>query len=478
MNKKLPPIQLNMLMNVLLTLTSILIPLITMPYVARTLGAEGVGKVYFSQSVVTAFAAAAELGIPVYGIRACAMVRDDREKLSRTALEILIINLLTSAAAYIIMGITLLTVPKLAAGRRLILIMSSTIIFNAAGCEWLYKALEKYTYITIRTVLFKIAAMTAVFVLVRSPSDYIIYGWLTIFAALASDIVNLCLLHRYADVSRAAGLCRRPDLRRHLPAMFILFMLSAATMVYTNLDMTFLGFMKGDAEAGLYGVSVRIKLVLVSLITSVGAVLLPRTSSHYDKGEISEFGHLIGATLTAVNVVSIPVAFYFVLFADECIAVLAGSGFCGAVLPMRIIVPSIVIIGISGILGMQMLVPMGKETEVAGAAWLGAAVDIVLNLILIPGYASAGAAAATLVSELAVMLMLIRSVHRCGTGTMIDIRVIEISLCVSALSVPAGIWVKTITAGPLVCMIISAFCYFGVYAVIMLVLRRKKWIII
>ena len=103
MNTKQPSVQLNMLMNVILTLSSIIFPLITLPYVTRVLGPEAVGKVYFASSVVTVLSVFAELGIPVYGIRACAKVRDDREKLSRTAKEILTVNLITCLAVYLLL---------------------------------------------------------------------------------------------------------------------------------------------------------------------------------------------------------------------------------------------------------------------------------------------------------------------------------------------------------------------------------------
>jgi len=396
-----------MLMNALLTLSSIIIPVITLPYVTRVLGAEGVGRVYFASSVVAGFAMFAELGIPVYGVRACARVRDDRAELSRTVREIMMINLISCIAVYICFAVLIHTVPRFTEDRLLLTIMSSTMILNCVGAEWLYKAIEKYTYITVRSLTFKLIALIAMFVMVRDESDYVIYGAITIFAASASNILNLCSLHMFADLKPAG----RHDLARHLPGMLMLFALAAATTIYTNLDLAILDFMKGDAEAGLYGVSVKIKLVIVSLITSVSAVLLPRNSFYYEKNRREEFYSLIARTMKAVITVSVPVALAFMIFARQCIYVLAGDSFSGAVMPMIIIMPSVVFIGISNIIGIQMLVPAGCERTVVAAAVIGAVVDLILNLILIPRFASSGAAAATLAAEICVTAYMLYSVR-------------------------------------------------------------------
>ena len=175
-----------MAMNAALTLSSIIFPLITIPYVTRVLGAEGVGRVFFASSVTAFFAMFAQFGIPVYGIRACARVRDDHSGLSKTVREVLTINMITCAAAYIVFAAVVGTVPRLAEDRLLMIIMSSSMLLNAIGAEWLYKALEKYTYITVRSVVFKLIALAGLFMLVRNETDYVMYGVITVFAASAS----------------------------------------------------------------------------------------------------------------------------------------------------------------------------------------------------------------------------------------------------------------------------------------------------
>ena len=201
----------NFIMNTILTLSSFVFPLITFPYVSRILLPEGTGRVSFATSVVTYFLLLSQLGIPTYGIRACARVRDDRKALSCVVHELLAINLLMSVLAYLLLGGCVFLIPKLRVEKTLIFVISFTIILNAIGMEWLYKALEQYTYITIRSVIFKAIAVIAMLLMVRQKSDYIVYGALTIFAASASNICNFVHAHKYIDFF----LKEKCDLKKH-----------------------------------------------------------------------------------------------------------------------------------------------------------------------------------------------------------------------------------------------------------------------
>ena len=249
----------NFIMNALLTMSSFIFPLITFPYVSRILSPEGTGKVSFANSVIAYFALFAQLGIPTYGIRACAKVRDNKEKLSRTVQEIFIINMVMTVITYIAFGITLACVPRLQTERPLFLIMSTTLLFNAVGLDWLYRGLEKYTYITVRSILFKFIALLAMFALIHQKSDYVIYGGISIFAASASNICNLVNVHRYIQI-RPVG---KYQFRRHLKPVMIFFAMSCATTIYTNLDTVMLGFIKTDIDVGYYNAAVKIKSVFI-----------------------------------------------------------------------------------------------------------------------------------------------------------------------------------------------------------------------
>ena len=193
-------VKLNFIMNMVLTMSNFIFPLITFPYVSRIPLPIGTGKVAFATSIVTYFSMFAQLGIPTYGIRVCAQVRDDKEKLSRTVQELLCISIWTTAAAYLLFFIGLWAVPRMRTDKSLFLIVSTMIFFNSIGMEWLYKGLEEYSYITIRSIIVKIISVGAMFLLVKSKEDYVIYGGISIFASSASNVLNFMNAHKYVSL--------------------------------------------------------------------------------------------------------------------------------------------------------------------------------------------------------------------------------------------------------------------------------------
>lgn len=456
-------IKLNFIMSALLTMSSFIFPLITFPYVSRILLPEGTGKVSFATSVVSYFALFAQLGIPTYGIRACAQVRDDKIKLTRTVHELLIINLIMSAIAYLAFFVALYNVPRLSQDKTLFLIASSSILFNAIGMEWLYKALEQYTYITIRSVAFKFIALIAMFLLVHQKSDYIVYGGISTVAAFASNIFNFIHARHYVS-ARPVG---HYNLKRHMKAIFVFFAMSCAVTIYTNLDTVMLGFMATDADVGCYSAAVKIKSVLLGVVSSLGNVLLPRASYYVENQMMDDFYRITKKAINFVFLLSLPLMLYFMLFAKEGIFFLSGNAYADAIGPMQIIMPTIVLIGLTGIMGIQMLVPLGKEKIVLYSEIAGAITDLVLNAILIPRIASAGAAIGTLVAELVVWIVQFVFLRSEVIDAYRKIRYGLIFLALMGGTI-ASLWVRLLSLGTFFTLVVTAILFFGVYGVILL----------
>ncbi len=395
-------IKLNFVMNSFLSISNFIFPIITFPYISRILTPVGTGKVSTATSVIAYFNIFAQLGIPTYGVRACAQVRDNREELTRTAHELLMINLIMSAFMYLLLIPAILFVPVLRDEKPLYVITSSTILLTSIGMEWLYKALEQYTYITVRSVIFKIIAMVFMFLLIHEQSDYVIYGAIAIFASSASNILNFINVRKIIDLKPVGGY----HMSRHLKCVGIFLAMSCATTVYTNLDTVMLRIMTGDEEVGLYNAAVKIKTVLLSIVTSLGTVLLPRVSYYIENRMMDDFKRVTAKALNFVTVLAGGATVYFILMAKAGVLLISGEAYSGSVLPMQLIMPTVFLIGISNILGIQMLVPMGKEKTVLWAEIGGAVIDLVINTLLIPKMRSAGASVGTLVAELFVTAFL------------------------------------------------------------------------
>lgn len=474
--KKEKSMKVNALMNAVLTMSSFVFPLITFPYVSRILGPEGMGRVTFATAVMYYFAMFAQLGIPTYGIRVCAAIRDDKEKLSRTVQEIVLLNTGMTVLVYGVFFIALLSVPRFADEKLLLTITSVQMILNVLGMEWLYKALEQYTYITVRSIVFKLAALIFTFLLIHTKDDYVIYGVLTIFAVSASNVMNFLHVHKYIDFRKRGTYHFRP----HLKPIMVFFAMSIATTIYTNLDNVMLGFMKTNEEVGFYNAAVKIKNILVSVVTSLGVVLLPRASYYVEHGMKEEFERISEKALRFVFLTAVPMVFYFTLFAREGILFLSGSEYMNSILPMQIIMPTVLLIGLTNIMGIQILVPLGKENQVLISVSIGAVTDLIINCIFIPEMASAGAALGTLAAEAVVWVVQLYFLRhqlkkaykrlpylKTGCGLILG------SICsMAAKYLPLGDRLSSAQESFVVLMV-SAVLFFGIYFVCLLAMKEE-----
>ena len=391
----------NFVMNMILTISSVIFPLITFPYITRILLPQGTGRIAFANSIVTYFSMFAMLGIPTYGIRACAKVRDDEERLASVVQEIWIINAAMTIFVCMVYGIAILIIPAFKQEVSLMVICGSYIVLNMLGMEWLYKGLECYTYITIRSIVFKIIGIILMFLLVRKDSDYLIYAAISVFANAGYGILNFFMARKY--IFRYKG--KKHNYKQHFKPVMNFFAMSVAVVIYTNLDVVMLGFLKTSADVGYYDVAVKVKVILVNIVTALGTVVLPRASYYIENNKKREFYSILNNAFELVAVISIPLTIYFSLMAKECVILLSGNEYLEAVIPMIVIMPTIIIIGFSNIIGIQILIPIGKEHIVTHSEVGGALVNLIANLVLIPRFGALGASIGTLLAEIVVLFI-------------------------------------------------------------------------
>ena len=463
-------------MNALLTVSSFLFPLITFPYVSRILLPEGIGKVAMGTSVIAYFALLARLGIPLYGIRACAGVRDDREKLSQTVQELFLMNLFMAAVSYILLFITVFSVPRFREEHTLYLIMSVTILLEALGVEWLYKALEEYTYITCRSIFFKVVALAATFLFIHTQQDYIRYGAITILAVSASNLLNFYNLRKYISFKPQRPYRFTP----HVKPVLYFFATTCAIIIYTQLNTVILGFLKTNADVGYYDSAMKIKNILVSIVTALGAVLLPRASYYVKQGLMEEFSRICTKAIQFVYFLALPLTVYFILFAEQGIYFLSGNNFAGAILPLQIVMPTLFLIGLTNIIGLQILIPLGKERDVFYSVTGGGIVDLIACFLLIPPYGTVGAAVSNLVAELTVLVMQYYYARKCKD--LFDIhkalQQVQYKKIIPALLVSAGVvYPCTFLAWDNIAVLLfSGILFFSLYGAILGLLKESFFV--
>lgn len=402
------PLFQNFIFNFIKTLNGILFPIITFSYSARVLGVDGVGRVNFAKSVITYFTMLAMLGMNYYGTREAAKRKNDESELSRFCVEMLIINGCTTFLAYLLMVISLFTIPMLDEYHDLLLICSGEIVLQGMGLEWLYQAMEEYRYIAVRSVLFQIGALAALFIFVRDAGDVISYAIITLIASSGSYILNFFNARKYIHIHR--HVCY--TIRKHLSPLLWLFAMVISIDLYTVLDSTMLGVLKGDTAVGLYTAAIKVERIVHRLLVSVGVVLVPRLSFYISQKKIKETDELIKKGYNYVVLFSVPAAVGLFMLNEEIILLFSGSQFESAGFTMRLLVPIVIFIPFSVMTNQQTLIPMGKEKLILVSTSVGAITNLILNSILIPRYAENGAAIATVIAELAVAVVCLIIIRR------------------------------------------------------------------
>lgn len=470
MSKNIKSIKFNFIMNFILTVSNFLFPLITFPYVSRVLLPEGTGKVAFALSIVSYFTIFASFGVATYGIRAVAQVRDDKERLSKTMHELLFINIISMTIVYVALAIAILVVPKFAMEKELFWVTSLFILFTIIGIEWLYKGLEKYQYITIRTIVFKIASLFLVFLFVKEKSDYIIFAFISIFAIVGSGVLNLINSRKLINYT----LYSEYEFKKHLKPMFVLFLTSMAIAIYTSLDEGLLGLLSSPEQVGYYNAAVRVKGILFTLITSLGVVLLPRLSYYVENHMETEFHEALAKSTNFIIVIAASVVIFFTLFAKETILILAGENYVASIIPLQIVVWALILSAITNILGIQILLPLKKDKQLLFSVLCAATVDVIANFLLVPKLAAVGTALSVIAAELSVLIVQIiilrQYIKILFSGLQLHKIIIALLIAIACALFVREIVVNTST---LIIFLCSSSVFFLAYFIILLLLKEK-----
>lgn len=392
----------NFVLNLIYTISGILFPLITFPYISRILFAEGIGKVQFYSSIVEYIILLTSIGIPLYAVREIARVRNDRVRMSETMTEILLLHTILSVAGYMLVFVLINTVAKIQADIPLFLLLSTSIFFKVIGVEWFYNGIEDFKYITIRSIIIRVLSLIALFVFVREKDDLYYYAAISVAATVGNNVFNFVRLRRYINLSDFGW--RGLQIGKHFKPALKVFVLNLIISLYIHLDTIMLGFFKDEAAVGYYTASVRVSRTLTSVVASLGVVLLPRLSNLVSSGSMEEFRSLSQKSIDFITGLSLPLTVGVIFMASPVIHLFCGNHFEPSVITLQLMAPIILFISISGIYNLQILYALNKEKLAIISASFGAVVNLTLNFILIPYYSQYGAAVATLFAELIVVI--------------------------------------------------------------------------
>ena len=397
-------------------------------------------------------------------LKACARVREDRIKLSKTVHELLLLNVITTIFVTIALIVATFIVPGFQQEWLLLFIYSWNMILNVVGMNWLYSAVEQYDYITKRSILFKFLGVILMFLFVHKPDDLYIYAIITVFANVGGNIVNIIYSRKFVEFKWFGDY----NCKQHLKPTLAMFSTYLAVNVYSSLDSVMLGFIQNEYQVGIYATAVKIKSVLTTLITSLGTVLLPRMSYYIAQGKWDDFSRLLRKSYCAIIMIAIPMMLYFILVAEPSVLFLSGEAYLDAVTPLKILMPILVITSLSNITGMQILKPTGGEWKFAISVSCGAVVNLILNFILIPQYGAVGAAYGTLFAEITQFVAQLIFSRKYLRGAISVKATVQVLVATVGAAVAFFVINTVINFGALLTLILTATAYFGVYAVILL----------
>lgn len=450
----------NSLYNMIYKGLNVIFPLVTVTYVSHILFAEGIGKVAYAQNIVQYFVIMASLGIPNYGIREIAKLQNKPEERDLIFSELFLINGISTIMFLMLYLLTIQMLPQFN-GENFVLHLSVglTLVFNLINVDWFYQGIEEYRYIAIRSFFVKIFVLGLTFLLVRQSKDLIIYAILSCISLGVNNVCNIFFLRR----TGVKFVVKNLDMTRHMKTLFVLLASVISVELYTLLDTTMIGVLCRPEYVGYYTNAIKLVKILITFITALAGVLLPRLSYHHIRGEEEQCSILVSNIFQIMCFLYVPCQIGIFLLADPIIFLLFGDSFAPARVTLRIASCLICSLGFSNLFGTQVLLTYGKEKLLLLTTLVGAITNFPLNLLLIPIYNQNGAAIASVISETAVTLASFYFAKK-FVHLRLQKRFIFGTLCSALMLILTVVWIESFALTAFLklflSVIVGAFVYF------------------
>lgn len=363
-------------------------------YVSRILLPVGVGKVASAQNIASYFVTAAALGLPSYGVREFAKVREDTAKKNSLFTELFIINLISTTISLIAYIFVLILNNGFNGEGALYICCGLAIFFNYLNIDWIYQGLEEYGYITGRSVVIKCISLALLVVFVKTREDYVAYALLTSLALGGNYIFNVIHARKMVGFTLV-----NLKIRKHIkPIVFIAGIIFMST-IYNKIDITMLSALSTDEAVGYYSYAQRTVNIVLTMCSAVTAIFLPRLSYYYDN-EKAVFYKLMDKGFQILCLGVVPLAVGLFLTANQAVVLLYGDSFTPTGTTIKLMCPLILIKGFGDLLCYQLAYSSKNEYILLPGSAIASIINVITNSILIPLYAQNGAVIASVMSEL------------------------------------------------------------------------------
>lgn len=389
----------NYIYNMVYQILTLILPLITTPYLSRVLGAEGIGIYSYTYSIVTYFILFGSLGVALYGQREIAYAQENVEVRKKIFIEIILFRFIAISIASVAYFFLFINGKQYQIYYRILLL---ELIAAAFDISWFFQGMEEFKRTVVRNVLVRICSVSLVFILVKTKEDLAKF---TLIYSLADLVGNLSLwlyLPKYLKGIKVSNI----NIWKHLPQIILLFIPQIANQIYKILDTTMIGKIVADkSELGFYEQSQKVIRLLLTIVTSLGVVMIPRMASTFASGNKEKVNEYMKMSFRFVFFLAFPIMFGISSIAQDFVPIFFGSGYDEVVTLIYIISPIILFMGIANVLGTQYMIPTKMQKEYTISVVVGVIFNFVANYILIKEYGAIGASISTVLSQAIVDLM-------------------------------------------------------------------------
>ena len=386
----------NYIYNLIYQILIIIMPVITTPYLARTLGPTGTGTYSYTISIVTYFILFGSLGVAIYGQREIAFVQDNIKKRSKVFYELLILKLITMSISIIVYYFIYARTGEYSIYYKILLL---EMLANCIDISWFFQGMEDFKKTATRNIIVKIMSVASIFIFIKQNTDVAKYVLIYVLTTLVGNITLWIDIKKYLTKISIKEL----EVFKQIKPTIALFIPQVAIQIYTVLDKTMLGSILGDmAEVGYYEQTQKIVKILLTIITSLGTVMMPRIAKCYANGEKDQIKTYMNKTFKFVYMLGFPLIFGIIAVSNSFVPIFFGQGYDKIKVLLKIMSLIIIFIGLSNITGSQYLLSTKKQKQFTISVVCGAIVNALFNLILIRLFKSLGAVIATVIAEFVV----------------------------------------------------------------------------
>lgn len=383
----------NYILNIIMTITGILFPIITFPYISRILMPEYIGKIIFIQSIVFYFSTLALLGIPIYATRELSKVKYEINKFKKIFTELFFIGIIGSILSFILGFLLVSFNMRLLEDKDILYIFSIQIIFAFLNLDYLFIVLEKHKRRVIRAFLLRLISIVLMFILVKSYKDYMIYAGILVIPEVLVRILDFISIKEYINFKT------KLDFKKHMKSLLILFISALSVSLYVSLDSTMLGIIMGDFAVGLYASASKMTKILIPLIVALETVIAPQLIHHIKEKNKQKIFEKIDMFLDFNFLLGVQFIFLLFILSKDMILLFSGEKFIDANFAMKVMLPVIFFIPVGSFMSGKILISHNLEKLSLKFNFLGMISNAILNYILIPKYGIVGAGFATMFTE-------------------------------------------------------------------------------